>query len=125
MRTYDLRYTKQKDAHQSTQYYHRYRTYHNKSSNHLEAGLDVHGNLVASATDNSTVQIFDVKRGLELESDIGLGNDAVCVRFVEEKMSRSGLKLMAASDCTMNEYIFEGGEEEDFLGRDSLNRLPS
>ena len=91
--------------------------------NHLSVGLDVNGNLAAAATDDGRVHIFDVKRGLELDSGIkDLGSNAVCVRFVDEKKSRSGLKLMVAVNHTINEYIFEGAEDEDFLDRDSLNR---
>ena len=70
------------------------------------------------------MQIFDVKRGLELDSSVkDLGSNAVCVRFVDEKMSGSGLKLMVAVNHTINEYVFEGAEDEDFLDRDSLNRI--
>ena len=88
------------------------------------AGLDVHRNLVAAATDDGRVQIFDVKRGLELDSGVkDLDSNATCVRFVDEKMSGSALKLMVATSNTMNEFIFEGAEDEDFLDRDSLNRI--
>ena len=96
--TYDLRYSKRASSIHATQPYDRFPTYRNNVSNHLSVGLDVHRNLVAAATDDRRVQIFDVKKGAELVSGIkNLSGNAACVRFVDEQKSGDGLKLMVAA----------------------------
>ena len=75
---------------------------------HHSIGLDVHRNLVAAATDDRRVQIFDVKKGVELKSGIkNLGANAACVRFVDEQRSRDGLKVMVAAGPAIEEWAFE------------------
>ena len=81
-------------------------------SNHLSIGLDVRHNLVAAATDDKRVQIFDVKKGVELGCGIkSLGANAPCVRFVDEESSGDGLKLMVAVGPRINAWAFEGPGE--------------
>lgn len=94
-------------------------------TNHLSIGLDVHRNLVAAATDDRRVQIFDVKKGVELESAIkSLVENAACVRFVDEQSSGNGLKLMVAAGASIDGWAFEGPqglEERGFFDRDKAH----
>ena len=76
-------------------------------SSHHSIGLDVHRNLVAAATDDGRVQIFDVKKGMELKSGIkNLCANAACVRFVDEQRSMDGLKVMVAAGPVIEEWSF-------------------
>ena len=77
-------------------------------------GLDVHRNSFAAATDYRRVQVFDVKKGLELVTGIrNLGASAVCVRFVDEQRSGNELKLLVAAGPRIDAWAFEGhGERE-------------
>lgn len=82
-------------------------------SNHLSVGLDVHRNLVAAATDDKRVQIFDVKNGVELASGMkNLAVNAACVKFVDEQRSGNGLKLMVAAGPKIEGWAFEGSGKD-------------
>lgn len=86
---------------------------------HLSIGLDVHRNLVAAATDDRRVQIFDVKKGAELVSGIkSLDENAPCVRFVDEQNSGNGLKLMVAAGESIHGWAFEDSGKGGFFDRD-------
>ena len=77
----------------------------------MSTGLDVHHNLLAATTDNRTVQIFDVKKGVELASNIkDLDNNAGCVKFVDDEDSRHGLKLIVAAGDRIESWSFENSD---------------
>ena len=104
--TYDLRYAKPNCA---AQYYDWFPTYRNNLSIHQSAGLDVHQNMLAAATDDGRVQIFDIRKGVELSS--GISNDFenyTCVRFVDEQTSGEALKLMVAKGPRVEWWSFGG-----------------
>ena len=86
---------------------------------HTSIGLDVHNNLVAAATDDRRVQIFDVKQAVELKSGIKtFGANAACVRFVNKQRSGDGLNLMVAAGPEIDEWAFEGFREKCLFDED-------
>ena len=92
--TYDLRYAKPE---RKNQCFDSFPTYRNSLFTRSSA-LDVHENLVAAATGDGRVQIFDVRKGVELRS--GIKNDYEhykCVKFVDQQESGEALKLMVAA----------------------------
>ena len=104
--TYDLRYAK---PGRGNQYFDWFSTYRNNLSSHHSSGLDVHQNLMAAATDDGRVQIFDVRKGVELSS--GISNDFenyTCVRFIDERTSGEALKLMVAMGPRIECWSFGG-----------------
>ena len=104
LRTYDLRYAKPDRADQC---YDWFPTYHNTLSSPLSTGLDVHQNIVAAVTDDRRVQIFDVKKGVELSSGIRKARENyTCVRFVDEQTSGEALKLMVATGPRIDRWSF-------------------
>ena len=120
--TYDLRYANRANPDCATQCYDWFSTYHNNLLTHQSNGLDVHGNLVAAATDDRRVQIFDVKQGVELNTRIrDVFAKFSCVRFVDEQMSGEGLKLMVAAGSRIDWWTFEGPREKSV----HLNRYRS
>ena len=120
--TYDLRFANRANPDQATQYYDWFPTYRNNVLSHHSIGLDVHTNLVAAATDDRRVQIFDVKQGVELKSGIKtFGANAACVRFVDEQRSGVGLKLMVAAGPKIDEWAFEGSREKCLFDEDRTN----
>ncbi|KAF6221607.1 hypothetical protein HO133_001573 [Letharia lupina] len=120
--TYDIRYAKRASPAHATQPYDRFPAYRNNALNHLSIGLDLHRNLVAAATDDGRVQIFDVKKGVELECRIkNLGANAACVRFVDEQRSGNGLKLMVAAGPRIDGWAFEGPGDRDIHDRDTAH----
>ena len=90
-------------------------SYCNDLSSPHSTGLDVHHNLVAAATDDGRVQIFDVKKGVELKSEIHNGlRNYTCVRFVDEQRSGEGLKLMAGAGSGIQWWSFRGDRMEEW-----------
>ena len=54
-----------------------------------------------------------MKKGIELKSGIqALGANASCVKFVDEKRSTNGLKLMSVAGPHFHEWAFENPEED-------------
>ena len=122
LRTYDLRYTK---PNRSAQCYDRFPTYRNNLLTHQPTGLDVHQNLLAAATDDGRVQLFDVKKGVELSSGISarFGN-YTCVRFVDEQRSGEALKLMVATGPMIEWWSFGDSTVKSLTTkRDSLTKI--
>lgn len=70
------------------------------------------------------MQIFDVKKGIELVSPIqNLGANASCVRFVDEQRSGNGLKLMVAAGRRIEGWAFEELGERNALDPDEEHYL--
>ena len=91
---------------------------------HQSVGLDVHRNLIAAASDDGRVQIFDIKKGVELVSGIkNLGANAPCVKFVDEQRSGNGLKVLVGAGSRIESWAFEAPGEKDALDRDEAHYL--
>ena len=120
--TYDLRYAKRISANGPTQHYDKFPTYRNTMLGHISTGLDVHRNLVAATTDDRRVQIFDVKKGVELVPGIrNLNANAASIKFVDEQRSGNGLKLLVASGPRIDSYGFEDSEQRCLWDRDEAH----
>lgn len=86
---------------------------------HTSIGLDVHNNLVTTATDDRRVQIFDVKQGVELKFGIKpFGANAACVRIVNEQRPGDVLNLMMTAGPYIDEWAFEGSREKCLFDED-------
>ena len=103
--TYDLRYAK---ADRTDQCFDSFPTYRNSLFTRSSA-LDVHENLVAAATGDNRVQIFDVRKGVELTCGIrDRYQNYTCVKFVDEQESGEALKLMVAVGSKIEWWSFGG-----------------
>ena len=121
LRTYDLRYAKPGRA---AQCYDWFPTYRNALSIPLSTGLDVHQNIVAAVTDDRKVQIFDIRKGVELSS--GISNDFenyTSVRFVDEQASGEALKLMVATGPRIEWWSFGGSTVKSLTTSPGLLRM--
>lgn len=90
-------------------------TYRLDASIYPKHGFDVYKNLVASATEGSAVQIFDLTSGKEL--DIGNGFEhnlpnnmlsapAMCLNFVENDRNGDGLRLLVANGKSIDAWMW-------------------
>ena len=72
-------------------------------------------------TDDRRVQIFDVKKGVELNSGVENSRENyTSVRFVDEQMSGEGLKLMAAAGPRIEWWSFGGSTGKSLTTRPGL-----
>jgi propanediol dehydratase large subunit len=75
-------------------------------ASHMTAGFDVHGDLIAAATADQRVQLFNVRTGKEVKMGQGegvsqLSGQARCVKFAEDEGQM--LKLYVSSQGTVQE----------------------
>lgn len=73
---------------------------------HMDAGFDVHGDLIAAATADRRVQLFNVRTGKEVKMGQGeevsqLKGRARCVKFAEDEGQM--MKLYVSSEGTIQE----------------------
>lgn len=76
----------------------------------MHAGFDVHGDLIAAATADCRVQLFNVRAGREvimgkIERRGPLDGQARCLKFAEEEGKM--MKLYVASGGQMQEWSWE------------------
>lgn len=65
------------------------------------------------------MQIFDIKKGAELQSgNKNMGANASCVRFVDEQRYGYELKVMVAAGLRIEGWALKGPGERNALDRD-------
>lgn len=76
-------------------------------ASHMIAGFDVHGDLIAAATGDCRVQLFNVGSGKEvrmkrIEQQVPTGGLKRCVKFAEDEGQM--MKLYVASQGSVQEW---------------------
>lgn len=87
-----------------------FRTSGGPLASHMIAGFDVHKNLIAAATADQRVQLFDVNSGKELrmkqiENEGPKGGQKRCVRFGADDGGKP-LKLYVSSQKAVQEWSY-------------------
>lgn len=73
----------------------RFPSYQNLGMGHLAAGFDTHGDLIAAATDDGRVIIWDGQSASELKEE--KWNKATCLKFIDEPETPKVLRLMGTA----------------------------
>ena len=84
-------------------------SYMNRSSCDLRLGFDVYQNIIAAATDDARVQVFDANDGTELQLRPSirtpLPRQACCLRLADGNHTK-GLRLFVPAGETVEEWAW-------------------
>ena len=82
--------------------------YRNRFTEHLLAGFDVHGDLVAAANDDGCVTIWDVKRGFRVAQTCSMNptpmTRVTSLQFIGGEKDWRAKRLMIATGSTVGDF---------------------